>query len=36
VQHLITNPRDIPAFVKELRKHRFTMITGVNTCSTRS
>jgi long-chain acyl-CoA synthetase len=28
---LITNPRDIPAFVKELRKHRFTMITGVNT-----
>jgi long-chain acyl-CoA synthetase len=28
---LITNPRDIPAFVKELGKHRFTMITGVNT-----
>jgi len=28
---LITNPRDIPAFVGELRKHRFTMITGVNT-----
>ncbi len=28
---LITNPRDIPAFVKELSKHRFTMITGVNT-----
>ena len=28
---LITNPRDIPAFVKELAKHRFTMITGVNT-----
>jgi len=28
---LITNPRDIPAFVEELRKHRFTMITGVNT-----
>jgi len=28
---LITNPRDIPGFVKELRKHRFTMITGVNT-----
>ena len=28
---LITNPRDIPAFVKELRKHRFSMITGVNT-----
>lgn len=28
---LITNPRDIPGFVKELRKHRFTMFTGVNT-----
>lgn len=28
---LITNPRDIPAFVSELRRHRFTMITGVNT-----
>ncbi len=28
---LITNPRDIPAFVTELRKWRFTMITGVNT-----
>ncbi|MCB1895995.1 MAG: AMP-binding protein, partial [Rhodocyclaceae bacterium] len=28
---LITNPRDIPAFVKELGKHRFTAITGVNT-----
>ncbi len=28
---LITNPRDIPAFVKELRQHRCTMITGVNT-----
>jgi len=28
---LITNPRDIPSFVKELRAHRFTMITGVNT-----
>lgn len=28
---LITNPRDIPAFVSELRKWRFTMITGVNT-----
>ena len=28
---LITNPRDIPAFVKELAKHRFTAITGVNT-----
>ena len=28
---LITNPRDIPAFVKELGKHRYNMITGVNT-----
>ncbi|MBT0960804.1 long-chain-fatty-acid--CoA ligase [Denitromonas iodatirespirans] len=28
---LITNPRDIPGFVKELAKVRFTAITGVNT-----
>jgi long-chain acyl-CoA synthetase len=28
---LITNPRDMPAFVKELDAHRFNMITGVNT-----
>ena len=28
---LITNPRDIPAFVKELKKIDFTAITGVNT-----
>jgi long-chain acyl-CoA synthetase len=28
---LITNPRDIPGFVKELGRHRFTMFTGVNT-----
>jgi long-chain acyl-CoA synthetase len=28
---LITNPRDIPGFVKELTKHKFTIITGVNT-----
>ena len=28
---LITNPRDIPAFVAELGKYRFTVITGVNT-----
>lgn len=28
---LIPNPRDIPGFVKELAKHRFTVITGVNT-----
>lgn len=28
---LITNPRDIPGFVKELSKHKFTAFTGVNT-----
>ncbi|MBS1976972.1 MAG: AMP-binding protein [Bacteroidetes bacterium] len=28
---LITNPRDIPGFVKELKKHKFTIVTGVNT-----
>jgi long-chain acyl-CoA synthetase len=28
---LIVNPRDIRAFVKELARHRFTAITGVNT-----
>jgi long-chain acyl-CoA synthetase len=28
---LITNPRDIPGFVKELGKYKFTAITGVNT-----
>jgi long-chain acyl-CoA synthetase len=28
---LITNPRDIPAFVKELSQHKFSIITGVNT-----
>ncbi len=28
---LITNPRDMPGFVKELGKVRFTVITGVNT-----
>jgi len=28
---LITNPRDIPGFVKELAKYKFTAITGVNT-----
>jgi long-chain acyl-CoA synthetase len=28
---LITNPRDIPGFIKELGKHRYNMITGVNT-----
>jgi long-chain acyl-CoA synthetase len=28
---LITNPRDFPAFVKELSRHKFGYITGVNT-----
>ncbi|MBA6296525.1 long-chain-fatty-acid--CoA ligase FadD [Colwellia sp. MB02u-9] len=28
---LITNPRDMPGFVKELAKYDFTAITGVNT-----
>lgn len=28
---LITNPRDMKGFVKELKKHRFTLMTGVNT-----
>ncbi|MDN3698726.1 MULTISPECIES: long-chain-fatty-acid--CoA ligase FadD [Vibrio] len=28
---LITNPRDIPGFIKELQKNSFTAITGVNT-----
>jgi long-chain acyl-CoA synthetase len=28
---LITNPRDMPGFVKELKKWKFTIITGVNT-----
>jgi long-chain acyl-CoA synthetase len=28
---LITNPRDIPGFVKELSRWKFTAITGVNT-----
>ncbi|WP_224214034.1 long-chain-fatty-acid--CoA ligase FadD [Vibrio metschnikovii] len=27
----ITNPRDIPGFIKELQKYPFTAITGVNT-----
>jgi long-chain acyl-CoA synthetase len=31
LNHMITNPRDMPAFVKELRKTKFTAITGVNT-----
>ena len=28
---LITNPRDIPLFVEEIRQWKFTVITGVNT-----
>lgn len=28
---LITNPRDMPGFIKELKKWKFTVITGVNT-----
>jgi len=31
LNHLITNPRDMKGFVKELSKTRFTAITGVNT-----
>lgn len=28
---LITNPRDIPGFIKEIKKYRVTAMTGVNT-----
>ncbi|MCA6073525.1 AMP-binding protein [Fulvivirga sedimenti] len=28
---LITNPRDMKGFIKELKKHPFTLMTGVNT-----
>ncbi|MCP3659000.1 MAG: AMP-binding protein [Bacteroidetes bacterium] len=28
---LITNPRDLKSFIKELKKHSFTVLTGVNT-----
>jgi long-chain acyl-CoA synthetase len=28
---LITNPRDMPGFVKELGKYRFSFMSGVNT-----
>ncbi|KGM52194.1 long-chain fatty acid--CoA ligase [Lysobacter concretionis Ko07 = DSM 16239] len=31
LNYMITNPRDMPGFVKELRKVSFTAITGVNT-----
>ena len=28
---LITNPRDLPAYIKDLSKHKFSIMTGVNT-----
>ena len=28
---LVTNPRDMPAFIRDLKKHPFTAIIGVNT-----
>jgi long-chain acyl-CoA synthetase len=31
LNHLVTNPRDMPGFVKTLQGIRFTAITGVNT-----
>jgi long-chain acyl-CoA synthetase len=31
VNVLITNPRDLPAFIEELKKWRWTILTGVNT-----
>jgi long-chain acyl-CoA synthetase len=31
LNHLVTNPRDMPGFVRELSKIRFTAVTGVNT-----
>ncbi|MGQ4659292.1 long-chain fatty acid--CoA ligase [Lysobacter sp. F6437] len=31
LNHMITNPRDMPGFIKELKNTRFTAITGVNT-----
>ncbi|KRG39412.1 long-chain fatty acid--CoA ligase [Stenotrophomonas pictorum JCM 9942] len=31
LNYLITNPRDMKGFVKELKNNRFTAITGVNT-----
>ena len=31
VNHLITNPRDMKNFVKELKGVKFTAMTGVNT-----
>ncbi|HED33428.1 MAG TPA: long-chain-fatty-acid--CoA ligase [Gammaproteobacteria bacterium] len=31
LNHLITNPRDMKSFVKEIKNSKFTAITGVNT-----
>jgi long-chain acyl-CoA synthetase len=31
---LITNPRDVPAFVRTLAEHKFTVVPGVNTLFT--
>lgn len=31
LNHLITNPKDIPNFIKEIKELQFTAITGVNT-----
>lgn len=31
LNYLITNPRDMPGFIKELQRLKFTAITGVNT-----
>lgn len=31
---LITNPRDVPAFVRTLSEHKFTVVPGVNTLFT--
>ena len=31
LNHLITNPRDMPGFIKELKQVPFTAMTGVNT-----
>jgi len=31
LNHLITNPRDLPVLVKEMKKSKFTVMVGVNT-----
>ena len=31
---LVTNPRDVPAFVRQLAQHKFTVLPGVNTLFT--